>query len=134
MKKKESEGEDETGYWKADPATSGEIRLLIERALQQIESNGIDSKLAAFGALIERLDGAEAPGRRVCVITDYVATLYYLAAEIEARQTRYHIFHGGMTSDARGSALDNFRRGGGILLATTAAMTAAAPSTDAGPE
>jgi superfamily II DNA or RNA helicase len=126
----EAEGADETGYWRADPTTSDEIRLLVDRALQQIESNHTDSKLAAFAALVERLHGDEGRDRRVCVVTNYVATLYYLAAEIEGRKIRYHTLHGGMTPDTRGSALDSFRREGGILLTTNAAIAEGVSLTD----
>jgi superfamily II DNA or RNA helicase len=118
----ENDGTDEEGYWRVDPATSGEIRLLVDRALQQIESNDTDTKLAAFGALIEELHGDE-PHEGICVVTNYIATLHYLAAEIEGRKIRYHTFRGAMTSDTREAALDSFRREGGILLATSAAMT-----------
>jgi superfamily II DNA/RNA helicase len=116
----EVEGTDETGYWRADPTTSEEIRLLVDRALQQIESNHTDAKLAAFAALIERLHGEEGRDRRVCVVTNYIATLYYLAAEFEGRNIQYHTFHGRMTPDTHGSALDSFCREGGILLVTAA--------------
>jgi superfamily II DNA or RNA helicase len=119
----EAEVADETGYWRADPTTSEEIRLLVDRALQQIESNHTDAKLAAFAALVERLHGDKRRDRRVCVVTNYIATLYYLAAESEGRRIRYHTFHGGMTLDTRRSALDSFRREGGVLLTTTAALT-----------
>ena len=77
----------------------------------KLSSNHTDAKLAAFAALVERLHGDEGRDRRVCVVTNYIATLYYLAAEIEGRRIRYHTFHGGMTLDTRGSALDSFCRG-----------------------
>jgi superfamily II DNA or RNA helicase len=118
----ESDEADELGYWRTDPATSEEIRLLVDRALRQIESNHTDAKLAAFAALVERLHKPERLDVRICVVTNYVATLYYLAAEIEGRRIRYHIVHGGVTPDTRGLAIDSFRRERGILLTTTAAI------------
>lgn len=126
----ESEGANEPGYWRTDPATSEEIRLLVDRALQQIESNRTDAKLAAFAALIERLHEAERLDVRVCVVTNYVATLYYLAAEIEGQKILYHTFHGGVTADIRRLAIDSFRRERGILLTTTEAITEGVDLTD----
>jgi ERCC4-related helicase len=55
---------------------------------------------------------------RVCVLTEYVATLFYLAAELESRGRTCHVFHGGMPAEERLRTLAMFAIEGGILVAT----------------
>ena len=92
------------------------------RALQQIDAIGGDSKLAAFVGLVGQLNGVTAPARRICVLTDYRATLYYLAAGIEGPPwgLACRLLHGDMNADDRHRSLALFSSAGGILVATTA--------------
>jgi len=90
------------------------------RALQQIEVMGGDSKLAAFGGLLGHLNEVTAPTRRICVLTDYRATLYYLAAEIEGLSLACRLLHGDLNADDRHRSLTLFSTAGGILVATRA--------------
>ncbi len=90
------------------------------RALQEIETTGVDSKLAAFGKLLGHLNEVTAPARRICVLTDYRATLYYLAAEIEAHRLAHELLHGDMNADDRRRSLALFSSAEGILVATRA--------------
>src|SRR5208282_2761860 len=52
-------------------------------ALQAIEAIGTDSKLGVLGELLSHLSEPKRPARRICILTEYLATLYYLSAEIE---------------------------------------------------
>ena len=88
-----------------------------------MEAIQVDSKLGAFGALLVDLTEIETPPRRICVITEYVGTLYYLAAEIEGRGLACPLLHGGMNYDDRRESLTVFANTGGILLASRAVMT-----------
>ena len=45
---------------------------------------------------------------RICVLTQYLGTLYYLAAEIEQHGMDYSLIHGGTSSEDRRGALNLF--------------------------
>jgi superfamily II DNA or RNA helicase len=104
------------------PSVEKEIAIAT-RALQEIEKIDSDSKLSAFVVLLSHLDDAHAPSRRICVFTEYVSTLYYLAAEIEGLGLACRLLHGGMSSEDRHRSLTLFSSDGGILVATGAVMT-----------
>jgi len=106
-----------------DPATAEKARAIAERALQEVEALQGDSKLSAFGGAVSQLNGGMAPVSSICVLTDYLATLYYLSAEIEGRGWNYRLLHGGMSSTDRYESLGIFSDAGGILVATRAVMT-----------
>jgi len=106
-----------------DRPTAEKVAGVTGRALQEIEAIAGDSKLDAFGVLLTTLNEVKTPSRRFCVITDYRATLYYVAAEVEGRGMDYLLLHGGMAAEARTQSLELFSNAGGILVATTAVMT-----------
>ena len=106
-----------------DRPTAETVVELAGRALQEIEAMGGDSKLEVFSRLMSRLNGAKMPSRRICVLTDYVGTLYYLAAEIEGRDVACQLLHGGMKAEERARSLTPFSSAGGILVATRGALT-----------
>src|SRR5207302_5883068 len=91
---------------------------------QDIEALASDSKLNALGALLSQISQAEIPSRRICVLTEFVATLYYVYADIESRGVACQLVHGEMSAEERIRSLQFFSEAGGVLLATTAVMTA----------
>ncbi len=97
-------------------------RAIAQRALELLEVVQVDSKLGAFGTLMATLTQVETPRRRICVVTEYFSTLFYLAAEIEGRDIPFAVLDGRMTWDAREETLKTFESEGGILLTTTAAV------------
>ena len=56
------------------------------------------------------------------MLTDFVATCYYLVAEIEGRGLSCQLLHGGMGSDDRLRSLTTFATTGEILVTTRAVM------------
>jgi hypothetical protein len=94
----------------------------IEEVIEAIDDLAADSKLAAFGELLGRLLDTKGPSRRIYVLTDYLATLYYLAAEIEERDMKCMLLHGGMSVDERKRALSSLATVEAILVATRAAI------------
>lgn len=96
---------------------------IASRALDALETAGSDSKLAGLVALLGHIDAVKSSAARICVLTEYLATLFYLAAEIESRGKACHIFHGDEIAEERQRALDGFKYEGGILAATRAAMS-----------
>lgn len=92
-------------------------------ALQRIEDIADDSKLTAFGVLLSHLKEAKTTSRETCVLTEYSATLYYLASEIEGRGMAYRLLHSGMSAETRNNSLSLFSNTAGILIATFASMT-----------
>ena len=53
-----------------------------------------------------------------------MATLYYVYADIESRGVACQLVHGEMSAEERIRSLQFFSEAGGVLLATTAVMTA----------
>lgn len=106
-----------------DHATAEKAAGIAARALQEIEAIGVDSKLGAFARLLSGLNEATIPLRRICVLTHYLSTLYYLAADIEDRDMTCQLLHSGMGADDRLRSLTLFSDAGKILVATTAVMT-----------
>ncbi len=106
-----------------DRANAEKASEIAARALQEIEAISGDSKLDAFGRLLSDLNEAKMPVRRICVITQFVGTLYYLAAEIEGRGMACQLLHGGMGAEDRHKSLTLFLDSGVILVATMAVMT-----------
>ena len=45
---------------------------------------------------------------RICVVTDNLATLHYLAADVESRGQLYRLLHGGMNTEDRVRSLAEF--------------------------
>src|SRR5262249_50884459 len=84
---------------------AGEARAIAARALEALEALQVDAKLTALGALLGSLSGRGTETRRICVVTEYVGTLYYLAADIEGRAMEYSLLHGEMSYGARQESL-----------------------------
>jgi ERCC4-related helicase len=114
--------EDERRQW-LDLLTVEKVSEIAAQAVEEIETIGSDSKLVAFSGLIGRFSETMIPLPRVCVLTKYLSTLYYVAAEIEIRGQACRLFHGGMSAEDRQSALALFCDSGGVLAATIAAMS-----------
>lgn len=108
-----------------DIATAEIAAGIADRALGEIETAGNDSKLEAFIGLLRHIESLRTPSTRICVLTEYVNTLFYLAAEIEILGRTYHPYHGGMNAQSRQNYLARFNAGvgGGILTATRAALS-----------
>lgn len=103
-----------------DPIAVEKARAIAGQALQELEAIQVDSKLDAFGSLLANLTHVETSPRWICVLTDYLSTLYYLAAEIEKRGLACLLLHGGMGHEARQESLRMFANTGGVLVATRA--------------
>jgi hypothetical protein len=97
-------------------------RSLAMPILQAVEAMVSDSKLTALKGLLTQLSGSGSSERHVCVLTEYVSTLYYLAAAIEETGVACQVLHGEMSDEARRDALSSFLEGHGVLAATTAAL------------
>ncbi len=96
---------------------------LAKHALQEIEVINKDSKLDAFGELLNSLKEKKAQSRRICVLTEHLGTLYYLATEIEDRGRKYGVLHGGMGTKDRNRAMTLFLSEAEVLVATAAVIT-----------
>ena len=103
--------------------TSPGSRAQLARRLKQIEAIGSDSKLTALVSLLGGLSAR--PTAKICVLTDYLSTLYYVAAEIEALGLPLHLLQAEIESSARERHLAEFASKGGILVASVVAITEA---------
>lgn len=109
--------EDEPVGW-IDLETAKSLAPLVERLAQQIESLGSDSKLAAFIRLLKDLTAGSNGATRICILTEFRATLFYLNAEIESLGFHPLAVHGDLSFEDRWSALRRFSSHGDILIAT----------------
>ncbi len=98
------------------------VSELVEKGIQQIESIEADSKFDTLARLLRALTEPRTPPRQVCVLTNYLATLYYLAEGIEGLGLKCHLLHGGMSNDDRHHSVAAYLSGAGVLLATNAVM------------
>jgi len=108
---------------RTDVGLADAVAGLAARTLSQLEATRDDSKLADFVTLVQRLAAVGTRSTRVCALTGYTGTLFYLAAELEALGKACRIFHGGMNAEGRHSALTLFSSEGGVLAATRAAIS-----------
>ncbi len=118
----EEEAAHEMRAYRMDRSTAEKAAAAVGHALQQIEAIATDSKLGAFGLALNHIKRVGKPSRRICVLTDYLTTLYYLAAEIEGKDISYYLLHGAMSADDRRRSLKLFRNKGELLLATRAVL------------
>jgi superfamily II DNA or RNA helicase len=114
---------EEDGFYEFDAETVGEASAITRRLQEEIEKLSKDSKLLVLVGLVNNLKMTDLSPRRVCVLTDYVATLFYVAAEIETLGNPLFILHGAMSFEDRQSSIDRFRSVGGVLIATSAIMS-----------
>jgi hypothetical protein len=96
---------------------AGEASKVIARALEQFEEISVDSKLNELEKLLSRLTTTKTGYGRICVLTDYVATLFDLSAELEDRSMNCLLLYGAMSAEDRHRSLMSFANGKGILLA-----------------
>jgi superfamily II DNA/RNA helicase len=105
---------------KISTLATNQTRSAIVQVLKSIDGLTVDSKLEAFGQLLGDL--LDTKGPRICILTDYLATLFYLAAEIEGRGIKCTFLHGGMSVDERKRALNSLATAEATLVATRAAI------------
>jgi len=93
------------------------------KALRELEAVKEDSKLVAFTKVLENLIRRGAQGVRIAVMTDYLSTLYYLAAEVEARGREELVLHSGLSGEERARTVESLIDAGRVLIATRAGST-----------
>ena len=62
----------------------------------------------------------QSPTQKTVILTEFTATLFYLAADLEEHENSPLLVHGGMTFDERVRSLNAFSSVGEILVATRA--------------
>jgi superfamily II DNA or RNA helicase len=116
--------------WTVDRISAQKMSGVVAKALEQIERIQVDSKARAFGELLSGLNKTKKTSTRICVLTNFVATSYYLAAEIENHlastpsnlRGTCQILNGSMSAEDRFRSLTAFSTTGPILVATRAVM------------
>lgn len=85
--------------------------------LDAIEDLPEDTKLTAFMSLVgERVVKATLP--KICVVTDDISTVYYLAAEIEELETKLTLITNEMSQMERDTSASSFADSEGFLITT----------------
>jgi hypothetical protein len=93
------------------------------QALQQVEELPSDSKLDAFGKRLDQIIAERGSAGRICVLTEYLASMFYLAADMEGRGIPCHEVHGEMGAEDRDRVLESLSRFGGVLVTTRAPIS-----------
>jgi superfamily II DNA or RNA helicase len=93
-----------------------ECECLALEALAELDICQTDSKLAAFLSVLKRRMG-KTP---IWVLTDYLATSYYLAAAIEAQGIYCRMAHGGISDSDRDALLRQPNDERSVVIATNA--------------
>lgn len=97
------------------------VLRLLRQALDGVDEIAVDSKFSAFWGSFTNLIKGES--KRICIVTDYLATLYYLAAAIESNHTRSLFLDGEtMTVEDIEKNIRSFADGDGIFVATRASL------------
>jgi hypothetical protein len=108
--------------WSIDGPTAERARVVAGRAFEEIVAIQVDSKVVAFGRLLIQLVERKEPATRICVLTEFLSTCYYLVAEIESRGLSSQLLQGGMAFDDRLRSLRTSAATGEILVTTRAVM------------
>jgi hypothetical protein len=110
------------------------IVRLVREALDRIDQISVDSKFNVFWKLLHPLIQSHSRkllrplirshsrAQRVCILTDYLATLWYLAAAVESTGKPF-VLHSSTTGEEVEKSLRSFAHNGGILLATRVVIT-----------
>jgi hypothetical protein len=108
-----------------ESSTANETVLrLLRQALDGVDEITLDSKFCAFWELFSHLVQTQAGSKRICIVTDFLATLYYLSAAIQFDDTRSLFLDGEtMTTDDIEKNIRSFANGEGILVATRASLS-----------
>jgi len=100
------------------------VLRLLQQALDGVDEIAHDSKFSAFWELFRHLLETRAGSRRICIVVDYRATLYYLAAAIESDRTRPLFLDGDtVTMEDIEKNIRSFANGQGTLLATRPSLS-----------
>jgi superfamily II DNA/RNA helicase len=102
-------------------SAAAEALRVIARTSELFEAITVDSKLNELAKLLSHLTDMKTGSQRICVMTDYVATLFYLSADFEDRSMNCILLYGAMSAEDRHRSLKSFANAKGILLATRAA-------------
>ena len=118
----DEDGAGETGEWTPTDPGSDQAKTLAETALQVLEGLTEDSKLSTCMRVLKQIDALRGAEAQIVVVTDFVSTLFYLAAEIEGGGELPLLLHGGMSYEERFGTLNEFKSKR-VLIATRAMMT-----------
>jgi ERCC4-related helicase len=94
----------------------------VEKVLQYIDQLSTDSKLEMLGKFLHHRLSKTGTSARVAIVADYLATLFYLAAEMESRNIKFALIHGGMSSEDREKLLMSLADAETVLLTTRGAI------------
>lgn len=99
------------------------LEELAKGALLLLETQGEDTKLASLVELVGNRLTAGGESARICIVTDYPSTLYYVSTEIENQGHRCRVLHSSLPAEERQGNLQDFLASGKILVAVTAALS-----------
>lgn len=120
------DGEEEEGRieypWSIDRIAAEKLAGLVGQSLRDIGEGRLDSKADAFLELLSRIIESKGAAK-ICVLTNFVQTAFYLAAEIESRGQNCEILHAGMSLEDRFASAREFAMTGAIMIATRAVAT-----------
>jgi hypothetical protein len=96
---------------------------VLSNCLTGLESLSVDSKL---NALVQRFAAWQIQGvlpQSICILTEYVPTLFYLQSELEEVGLHPYVLHGSQSMDERSRTIFEFKEHTGVLVATNASVS-----------
>jgi len=92
----------------------------IEMWLDELDH---DAKLESLGRIIADIRGVARTGEVTLVITDFMATLHYLASYLEEYQIRHSVMYSQQSLNERTAEIDRAAMDTGVLIATRAVIS-----------
>ncbi len=96
--------------------SKGIITQTVKKALEVIEAVSCDSKLEKLKVLIAEIMGKKTYPQKICIITQSLYTLNYLATTLEGLNIPMSRCHNSMPRMDSRRAIENFRTDGGMLI------------------
>jgi hypothetical protein len=93
------------------------VSSIIGQALEQIEELSDDTKSDALLQLIVQIAEKKIAAQRICILTEYFATLWYLSAYFEGEIDNV-LLYGEMSPEHFARSIAAFAGGEGVLVAT----------------
>ncbi len=104
--------------WAVDLFSGPLSAVLMERLLDQLESQSTDPKSIYLSGLLKQMS----PSQKTCILASYRATLSYLETALTETGAHVYTVHSELSPERTIDELEKFRATDGLLLITAAAL------------
>jgi tetratricopeptide (TPR) repeat protein len=98
------------------------MQAMLSLALQELDALGEDSKASRLVKLVQELITKEPPSARICILTKYTDTLFYLGAVLDDTGLPIRLVHTASSVEERQRILEEPASASGVLLAEAPAL------------